>query len=70
MQLTLEMDQHVPSQQVLPVMTRVVARRELERQIADDKATEESGAVPLALDDMPDQNIFGHLQVHLLVGQL
>ena len=52
MELTMKLTS--PPQEILPVMTRSAARKEREQQEADDKASEESGATPLAVDDLPD----------------
>ena len=53
MQLTMKLDQEL--QDVLPVMTRAAAKREQERQTADDKASEESRAEPIAVEDLPER---------------
>ena len=50
MQLTMKLDQE--PQDVLPVMTRAAAKREHERQAADDKA---SRAEPIAVEDLPER---------------
>ena len=49
MELTMKLNQE--TQEVLPVMTSAATRKEMERQAEDDKASEESGAEPIAVED-------------------
>ena len=51
MKLTMKME---PAVEALPVMTRAAAKRREEQQKADEKATVDSGASPVPLEDLPD----------------
>ena len=50
----LEVSVKLPPQEVLQVQTRAAAKKELERQKQDDKATREAAADPTPLEDLPE----------------